>query len=381
MLEAPARHDDVAVDHEVMRDRRLDFVRGICLWMVFLDHIPANTASLITIRNYSFCDAADVFVFVSGFSCAIGYGAIARKAGFAAATVRILRRAWQFYLAQLVLVLLLFAEIIWLGGGQERYMHEMNIGPLLNTPGPAAIWSVTFEYRPVNTDVYPTMFLLRLAFPAVLWLMFERPSLILGASVLLYALCHAFHFNIPTLPRGDWYFNPFAWQLLVVVGAWCALYGSRLQSVVASRGAIAVAIAFIAFAAFVTIAHQVHDAGGAAPNALERIIFPIDKSNLGVSRLFSLLALLIVGLRVIPRDPRILNSRLGHLAICCGERPLQLFSLSVLLSFAAHIVLVNVHENIPVQFAVSIAGIVIMMIVGVALSRAQQVASRQRNLA
>jgi hypothetical protein len=53
----------------------------------------------------------------------------------------------------------------------------------------------------------------------------------------------------------------------------------------------------------------------------------------------------------------------------------------VLLSFAAHIVLVNVHENIPVQFAVSIAGIVIMMIVGVALSRAQQVASRQRNLA
>src|SRR5262245_40520969 len=138
MLEAPARHHDIAAAQETVRDHRLDFARGICLWMVFLDHIPANVFSLITIRNYSFCDAADVFVFISGFAGALGYGAVMRANGFGAATVRILRRAWQIYLAQLVLIVLLFAEIIWLGGGAERYVHEMNIGPLLNTPGAAA---------------------------------------------------------------------------------------------------------------------------------------------------------------------------------------------------------------------------------------------------
>jgi hypothetical protein len=376
MLEAPACHQDIAVDGETVRDRRLDFFRGICLWMVFIDHIPGNVVSLLTLRKNCFCDAADVFVFIAGFAGAIGYGAVARNSGFAAATIRILRRAWQIYLAQLVLVLLLFAEIIWLGGGRERFMHEMNIGPLLNTPGPAAIWTVIFEYRPVNTDVYPTMVLLRLAFPLVLWLMFKRPALIVGASVLLYALCHAFRLNIPTLPRGAWYFNPFTWQLLIVLGVWYALYGSRLQRLMTSRGALALAIAFTAFAAAVMIGHEIHDASGVAPNWLEQLIFPIDKTYLGPSRLLSLVALMIIAVRLVPQGAPVLSSRFGRIAICCGERPLGLFSLSVLLSFAAHIVLVDVHEAIPLQIAVTIAGVAIMSTVALALSGAQRLALR-----
>jgi len=377
MLDAPARQREIAAGQEAVRDTRLDFARGICLWMVFLDHIPANVFSLITIRNYSFCDAADVFVFISGFAGAVGYGAVMRTSGFAAATVRILRRAWQIYLAQLVLVLLLFAEIIWLGGGAERYQHEMNIGPLLNTPGVAAIWTVTFAYRPVNADVYPTMVLLRLAFPLVLWLMFKRPSLAVTLSLLLYAFCYAFQLNIPKLPSGSWYFNPFTWQLLVVLGACCALYGSRLQRLLSSRGALGLALAFTVLAAIIMIAHQLDEKnGGTLPDWLDQLLFPIDKTNLGPSRILSLFALLIIALRVLPADAPILSSRFGRLAICCGEHPLELFSLSVLLSFAAHIVLVHVHENIPVQFAVSIAGLAIMAVVGAALSRAGKIGGR-----
>ena len=50
----------------VERDLRLDLFRGIGLWMIFLDHIPDDVVSWLTLRNYGFSDAAEVFVFISG---------------------------------------------------------------------------------------------------------------------------------------------------------------------------------------------------------------------------------------------------------------------------------------------------------------------------
>jgi hypothetical protein len=40
------------------------------------------------------------------------------------------------------------------------------------------------------------------------------------ASATLYALMWQFEWNIPAYPHGEWVFNPFAWQLLFVFGAW-----------------------------------------------------------------------------------------------------------------------------------------------------------------
>jgi OpgC protein len=48
------------------RDLRIDACRGIALWCIFLDHIPNNIGSWLTLRNYGFSDAAEVFMFVSG---------------------------------------------------------------------------------------------------------------------------------------------------------------------------------------------------------------------------------------------------------------------------------------------------------------------------
>ena len=50
------------------RDLRLDLLRGIGQWMVFLDHIPYNFLNWFTSRNYGFSDAAEIFVFISGYS-------------------------------------------------------------------------------------------------------------------------------------------------------------------------------------------------------------------------------------------------------------------------------------------------------------------------
>jgi len=49
------------------RDLRLDACRGLALWFIFLDHIPNSSLDWLTLRNYGFSDASEVFVFVSGY--------------------------------------------------------------------------------------------------------------------------------------------------------------------------------------------------------------------------------------------------------------------------------------------------------------------------
>src|SRR6266478_1550344 len=191
------------------RDLRLDLFRGIALWLIFHDHIPSNVVAWGTIRNYGFSDATEIFVFVSGYTAAFVYGKEMGERGFMIAGAHILRRVWQIYVAHVFLFAIYLAEISYVATSFENplYAEEMNILDFLKQP------EVTI----------------------VLWLLQLRASLALGASVLLYVLTWEFNWNLPSYPSGHWYFNPFAWQLLFVFGAWCALGGAqRLASVLQS---------------------------------------------------------------------------------------------------------------------------------------------------
>ena len=75
------------------RDLRLDLFRGIANWAIFLDHIPNNIVNWLTTRNYGFSDAADLFVFISGYTAAFVYARIMLERGFIAGATRLLKRA------------------------------------------------------------------------------------------------------------------------------------------------------------------------------------------------------------------------------------------------------------------------------------------------
>src|SRR3954454_15232656 len=93
------------------RDLRLDLFRGLALWLIFLDHIPSNVVSWITIRNYGFSDATEIFIFISGYTAAFVYGGAMTERGFVISGARILRRAWQIYVAHVFLFAIYLAEI------------------------------------------------------------------------------------------------------------------------------------------------------------------------------------------------------------------------------------------------------------------------------
>src|ERR1700743_2832614 len=55
------------------RDPRIDVFRGLSLLMIFIDHIPQNALGVTTLHNFSFSDAAEVFVLLAGFSSMLAY--------------------------------------------------------------------------------------------------------------------------------------------------------------------------------------------------------------------------------------------------------------------------------------------------------------------
>ena len=101
----------------VVRDLRLDLIRGLSLWLIFLDHIPSNIVSWLTIRNYGFSDAAEIFVFVSGYANAYFYGEVVRRGEFFRAVIPIWRRAFQLYAAQILLFVFYVGLVVVIAGG------------------------------------------------------------------------------------------------------------------------------------------------------------------------------------------------------------------------------------------------------------------------
>src|SRR6201990_3105572 len=84
-------------------DLRIALLLGIAAWFLFLDHIPHNAVSLLTMRNFGFSGAVDLFVFVGGYTAAILYGRMMLERGFVVTATRIFKRLWQLYAAYIVL--------------------------------------------------------------------------------------------------------------------------------------------------------------------------------------------------------------------------------------------------------------------------------------
>jgi hypothetical protein len=359
-LREAAKVPDAHVDGD-RRDLRLDACRGLALWFTFLDHVPDNALAWLTLRNYGFSDATEVFVFVSGYTCMLAYGGALREQGWPTTVTRVLRRGWEIYAAFLLLLIAYFV-LVWLVGGGTRYLDETNTGSFFQNPGAAIVHAAAMQYAPVNADILPTFVLLHLAFPGLLWLLTRSAGVALMASFLLYLMVQLFGWYMPAWPSGELYFNPLAWQVLFVFGAWYAYEGAgRLRTIVQSRAALVLAVVYITFSLAVALSWQIKALEGFMPDALSKVLYPIDKSHLAPERLLHFLALAIVVSRLTPPDWRGLMKPWMTAMIRCGENSLAMYCLSILLSFIGYVILDRFSSTIAVQAAVSIVGIALMI--------------------
>jgi len=344
------------------RDLRLDACRGLALWFIFLNHIPDNALTWLTLRNYGFSDTSEVFVFVSGYTCMVAYGGALREQGWPTIVTRILRRCWEIYAAFLLLVIAYFV-LVWLLGGGHRYLDETNTGFFFRNPGEAIIHASILQYAPVNTDILPTFVLLHLSFPGLLWLVTRHPLITLTGSVWLYVMVQFYSWHLPAWPAGELYFNPIAWQILFVLGAlYAAGHSPYLRTFINSPATLVVAVLYLAFSLIVTLSWQFRELEPLVPKEVSDLIYPIYKSHLAPVRLLHFLSVAVVISRLTPLNWRALTNPWMLAIVRCGENSLSIYCLGVLLSFLAQVILVEVHGGLAMQIAVSIAGIVLMIL-------------------
>jgi len=357
------RAPDIALPAGAERELRLDLFRGLALWLIFIDHLPPNLLTWFTIRNYGFSDATEIFIFISGYTAAFVYGRAMRDSGFVLATARILRRVWQIYVAHVFLFTIFLAEISYVATSFDNplYSEEMGIMDFLKQPDVTIVQALLLRFRPVNMDVLPLYIVLMLFLPFILWLMQRRADLTLAASVVFYALTWEYDWHLSAYPNGVWAFNPFAWQLLFVFGAWCAMGGARRMSrLIYSPVTLWISLAYLLAAFFVTLTWYWPQFYHLLPRRLEQWMYPIDKTDLDVLRFAHFLALAVITVRFIPKDWPPLKSLWLRPLILCGQHSLEIFCLGVFLAFAGHFVLAEVSGGAGLHFLVSISGILIM---------------------
>lgn len=350
-------------DAKPSRDVRLDFFRGLALCFIFLNHIPENVVSWVSNRNFGFSDATEIFVFVSGYSVILAFNSGYARVGWMLTAARILRRVWQIYTAHIFLFMVFVANIAFVADRfNPVFADEMGISHLLDAPHILLLQALLLKFKPVNMDVLPLYIVLLLAFPLLLPLLRRWPNAVLACSFALWAAVQVTHWNLPAYPSGGWYFNPLAWQLLFVIGAWCAV---KRQSApwrrLPARLFAPLSVLYLVFALAVVATWEFPALEHYMPGWLQQLIYPVVKTNLDAVRLLHFLAQAYLVVYFVPIDAAFLRWRAARPLIRCGSHSLEVFCLSVFLSFGGYFVLQEVDSGYPAQILVSAAGIGLMI--------------------
>jgi len=143
----------------------------------------------------------------------------------------------------------------------------------LEHPGAALAHTAILQYRPVNTDILP-MF--------VIYHIFVRAASVAAAAGaerdpwrLVVALCARVRVRLdhPGLAEPVWFFNPLAWQLLIVLGAWWIIGGKRLRPWVTSRTLMVLAVLYLAFSLIITLSWSIKSLEPLVPQTLTNLLF------------------------------------------------------------------------------------------------------------
>jgi len=363
------------------RDIRLDFFRGLALWFIFLDHIPGNIASWLTVRNYGFSDATEIFVFISGYTAALVYSDAMRTNGLIQSGARIIKRAWQIYVAHIFSFAIYAAIIGYIAGtaSNPSFVDDFGLTDFFRQPDVIFPQVLLLRFKPVNMDVLPMYVVVLVAFPPLLWALVRKPVVALACSSALYVLARSNGWNFVSYTGDAWVFNPLAWQLLFVFGAWCALGGTRLLAgLIRSRAVTIAAVGYLAVAFAIVMTWHMPALGEVVPTWLSQAIYPIDKPNLDVLRIAHFLALTVLTVRLLGHDSPVLTSPLLRPVVRCGMHSLEVFCAGVLTSFVAHAALVQTSAGTAAQVMVSAAGISLLVAIAELIGWYRSIAEKKR---
>jgi hypothetical protein len=319
------------------------------------------------LHTIAFSDAAEVFIFMSGYTAALVYGQLLVRRGTLVATVQIYYRVWQLYVAHVFIFMIYTAEVSYATFRlhTHNYSEELRLNNFLQEPDLAIVKALVLQYQPEFLDILPLYIVLLALFPVVLLLQRHRPLAPLILSFAIYLLTLHFGWEPKTYPANEgWFFNPFAWQFLFIVGATAGSAESAAQPLLPPwpwlpRAAIAVTVVV----AIIKLSWLVHGFWDGFPalfyDQLEE--WADDKSDLSPLRLLSFFAVALTTVHFMGRDSAILRHPLARPVIVCGQHSLHVFCVGILLSVLGRFIVGVSSNNLLVQAAVNVAGLALMI--------------------
>lgn len=342
------------------RDLRIDFFRGLALLFIFVDHIPGNTWANYTLKNFGFCDASEVFVFLSGYAAMLAYGRASMS--FDDMASRAYRRAaivylWHIGVLATSAVLLFAASAIY---ANPDYVGNIALGRLADDTAGAVASALLLTYQPNQMNILPLYVVLLVWFPLIAALLRRSVVAALALSASLWGIANYWGLNLPVnQPGEDWYFNPLAWQLLFTTGAAAAIVPRPVSSW--ARGfAIGVAFAYLVFCVLYAAPWNLYPWVPDGRVLSYGSVGDINKSYLSIWRYLNILALAYVVAEALPPSAGFLRRRWSSVIVACGQTSLQVFALGTVLSFVGWIASTQLAASVPIEATINLGGLALL---------------------
>jgi hypothetical protein len=350
------------------RDLRVDFIRGLALWFIFIDHTPGNLLGRVTLRNVAFCDATEGFVLLAGFAAGIAYGRLLEREGWLHAAGRVVGRVGTLYVAHIFLFVVFTAQVGFTAAtlDQAAYLDELQLDPFGAEPYRALLEALLLRYQPAFLDILP-LYIVVLAMFAVALPLIRRPGWLLGASVALYAVARLLDIAPPSWTGSAWFFNPLAWQLLFAIGV---VLGRVEPAALARRFpwhrwlAVLAVLLLLAGAALRIAGWFGAQRGWDVPEWLAIWLAGVDKTGLHPARLVSVLLITWLVAHLLPRSAGWLTGRIAAPLVLMGQQGLAVFCCGIFLSFLGRLALEQASGGL-VQVGVNVLGLLALVAIAV----------------
>lgn len=349
------------------RDPRLDFFRGLALFIILIAHVPFDEWALYIPARFGFSDATEIFVFLSGMASAIAFGRLADRQGLLLMTARVAYRIWQIYWAHIGLFIAT-ATLMALAGTRpdgNSYVTALNLDPFFQMPGWLLPHLLLLTYVPNFFDILPMYMVLLALIPVMLAT--ERvhrflPFLLMG-SLWLATQAGLTHFPAEPWSNRPWFFNPFGWQLLFFAG----FYLKRRSPEVVPGGPWPLVLSLtVLIAAFPLSWHPLLERHAALQTAATALMPLTDKTAFGLLRPVHFLAVAFLALQLAGPSGNRLSGALPRLIQRVGQQSLAVFVASMFLAQLMGLALDHWDRGLLATLSVNLAGFVALILVATA---------------
>ena len=340
----------------------VDFWRGFALVTIFINHVPGIAYERFTHRNFSISDSAELFVFLAGWSLGLlvggnGKGRKSVKVGAVPLAFRLGGRSLQIYAAHILisgLALALLAGVAYLIDN-PLILEWHNAAAFFQDPAHTQIGIVLLTHQLGYFDILPLYVVLMLAAPAFVIIDRFAPAMLVPLSLALYLAALSVPFTALTWPvQGQWFFNPFAWQAIFVLGFALSRDEGLGGFVRRNISRVRLVAAPVLLAGILMIVFQAFPDPTKVP--APKLLFVNSKSFLAPMRLIQFLALVAIFSAVYPTIARYAHG-LAEALSTLGRNSLNVFCVGSLLSLGGQIVRFLYSGSLAVDTIVVVVGI------------------------